>query len=206
MLRTTPHPCLHLPQTFMKARAKASNAPAKSTPGSAPSTKPKRKVSGATGAALQRRVNVTQRHEMERGGGPTGRQCPAAKRVKVEVEPYNGSYDCQICFLSVRRTQQPPAAVLCCTRCTANPWHRACAPAAWVGKCPACSSNELAAWPTSCTSTAASAPPRVGAIVDLTVADSTAAAATAWRPLRGAVMFARALGLGSEAEWREWRA
>jgi hypothetical protein len=63
----------------------------------------------------------------------------AGVQVKVEDE---GSYDCAICFMSVRGSTD----ALRCTRCSSNPFHGAClVHAGFPDSCPQCSGNTLVA-------------------------------------------------------------
>ena len=70
-------------------------------------------------------------------GGAPPEAIAAGTEVKVEsdeVEPYAGSYDCLICFNSVRG--QP---ALNCAWCNCNPWHVACdKDKKYVENCPQC--------------------------------------------------------------------
>ena len=59
-----------------------------------------------------------------------------AATLTPKVEPYDGSYSCLICSESFRDAGH--AAVLHCTECSANPFHRDCAGVAWADKCPQC--------------------------------------------------------------------
>ena len=57
--------------------------------------------------------------------------------------PYNGSYECAICFNSVRCDEK----VLYCTRCTgAQPWHEKCAGTEWLTTCPQHCVGTVAEW------------------------------------------------------------
>ena len=69
----------------------------------------------------------------------SGGEIVAGVQVKVEDE---GSYDCAICFMSVRGSTD----ALRCTRCSSNPFHGAClVHAGFPDSCPQCSGNTLVA-------------------------------------------------------------
>ena len=70
----------------------------------------------------------------------------AGIKVKVEsddeVEPYNGTYACLLCFESVRGM---PA--LACSKCSSNPWHRACdKDLKYAEVCPTCNRKSVTVW------------------------------------------------------------
>ena len=66
-----------------------------------------------------------------------------AAALPLKLEPYEGSYGCLICFKSVRVAGA--GEVLHCTACTATPFHRDCAGAAWATRCPQCDGT-VAPW------------------------------------------------------------
>jgi hypothetical protein len=92
-------------------------------------------------------------------------------KVKVEVEEYDGSYACLICSESVRGT-----AALTCSRCTSNPFHRACASGSrHETECPTCAGQTVVPWNAQ-TTRASAGQQASGAmevdLTDLSVADT----------------------------------
>jgi hypothetical protein len=67
-------------------------------------------------------------------------QVPNAEvKIKVEYEPYDGAYDCLICYESVRGSE-----ALHCSQCKCNPFHRSCAVGTdFADKCPQCSRKSI---------------------------------------------------------------
>jgi len=67
-----------------------------------------------------------------------------AKRIKTEPGLLDGSYDCHICWTSVRPQLRGVAAgdvcreVLKCGTCSANPYHLSCARGEFRAVCPQC--------------------------------------------------------------------
>ena len=62
--------------------------------------------------------------------------------VQVKVEDTDGSYDCAICFESVRRS----ADALHCSQCSSNPFHGACLlQSGFADTCPQCCGSTLVA-------------------------------------------------------------
>ena len=62
--------------------------------------------------------------------------------AQVKVEDIDGSYDCAICFESVRGSPD----VLRCSQCSSNPFHRACLlQSSFPDTCPQCSGSTLVA-------------------------------------------------------------
>ena len=73
-----------------------------------------------------------------------------AEGVMVEVdriEAYDGSYDCLICYESVRIRGTSPNA-LHCSQCNSNPYHTLCANGSkWSTTCPQCfRTNSVMPW------------------------------------------------------------
>ena len=85
--------------------------------------------------------------ERDRGGGveagDRSENAGAAASVCVKIEEYDGSYECVICSQSVRGD----AAVLHCSQCSLNPFHRSCVEKTeFMHKCPQCSRNTVVPW------------------------------------------------------------
>ena len=67
---------------------------------------------------------------------------PRVGGVQVKVEDTDGSYDCAICFESVRRS----ADALRCSQCSSNPFHGACLlQSGFADTCPQCCGSALVA-------------------------------------------------------------
>ena len=79
--------------------------------------------------------------------------------IEVKVEPYDGTYECLFCGVSVRGQ-----AALQCWQCNSNPFHRACDPQSkYAEVCPTCGRKTVEEWTGASGGTAAP-----GETIDLT--------------------------------------
>jgi hypothetical protein len=66
--------------------------------------------------------------------------------IDDRVEAYDGTYDCLICYESVR-IKGTTANALQCSECRSNPYHSLCAVGTkWVKSCPQCYGTKVVVW------------------------------------------------------------
>jgi hypothetical protein len=72
-------------------------------------------------------------------GHGDGGDAHIAAHVRPKVEEFDGTYDCLVCFESVRGQQAQR-----CSECMCQPWHTACAGS--LDKCPMCQRSTVVPW------------------------------------------------------------
>ena len=95
------------------------------------------------------------------GAGLEPFSAAAACAVRPKVEDFDGSYDCLICFESVRGTEARR-----CSVCSCQPWHVACE-TGLLAECPQCAKSTVVPWNGKITAVVAPERP-----VDLTAQDA----------------------------------